>query len=144
MPINSRNKGAAFEREVAKILNGFFQSNHIEFTTKRNLDQYQAKDQCDLNMPFHAVECKFYKEGEWYQQGWWNQVCESAGDSLIPVLVFKYNRRPIRVCVPLHAINTELPTNNDITAVMPIESWLDVLQNNWSRYEMLSKLRKKS
>jgi len=137
MPINSRNKGAAFEREVAKILNGFFQSNHIEFTTKRNLDQYQAKDQCDLNMPFHAVECKFYKEGEWYQQGWWNQVCESAGDSLIPVLVFKYNRRPIRVCVPLHAINTELPANNDITAVMPIESWLDVLQNNWTKYENL-------
>ena len=79
MPINSRNKGAQFEREVAKILNGFFASHQIDFTTKRNLDQYQAKSQCDLNMPFHAVECKFYKEGEWYQEGWWKQVCESAG-----------------------------------------------------------------
>ena len=59
MPINSRNKGAQFERDVARILNEFFQENGIDYETKRNLDQYQQKDQCDLNIPFHSLECKF-------------------------------------------------------------------------------------
>ena len=35
MPINSRNKGAQFERDVAKILNGFFADNNIDFQTKQ-------------------------------------------------------------------------------------------------------------
>jgi hypothetical protein len=43
MPINSRNKGAKFERDIAKILNGFFVDNGIDYETKRNLDQYQQK-----------------------------------------------------------------------------------------------------
>ncbi len=44
MPINSRTKGATFEREVAKILNDFFESEGIDYVCKRNLDQYQSKD----------------------------------------------------------------------------------------------------
>ena len=88
MPINSRNKGAQFERDIAKILNGFFLDNDIDYETKRNLDQYQQKDLCDLNIPYHSVECKFYKEGDWLKSAWWNQVCESAGPN-IPVLIFK-------------------------------------------------------
>ena len=68
MPINSRNKGAKFERDIAKILNGFFLDNDIDYETKRNLDQYQQKDLCDLNIPFHSVECKFYKEGDWHSR----------------------------------------------------------------------------
>ena len=63
MTINSRNKGAQFERDIAKILNEFFEKEGIDYQTKRNLDQYQGAGQCDLNMPYHAVECKFYKEG---------------------------------------------------------------------------------
>ncbi len=58
MPINSRNKGASFERQVANILNDFFERQGIDYRTKRNLVQYQEKDLCDLNIPFHAVECK--------------------------------------------------------------------------------------
>ena len=90
MPINSRTKGATFERDVAKILNEFFKSEGIDYVCKRNLDQYQSKDLCDINIPHHAVECKFYKEGDWYQQGWWDQVCK-ATKGRIPVLIFKYN-----------------------------------------------------
>lgn len=108
MPINSRNKGAQFERDVANILNGFFSENNIDFKTKRNLDQYQQKELCDLDIPFHAVECKFYKEGEWLKSAWWDQVC-SASYGKIPVLIFKFNRRPIRVCIPLHAMNLDWP-----------------------------------
>ena len=134
MPINSRNKGAQFERDVANILNGFFSENNIDFKAKRNLDQYQQKELCDLDIPFHAVECKFYKEGEWLKSAWWDQVC-SASDGRIPVLIFKFNRRPIRVCVPLHAMNLEWPHENNKICVMDIEHWLDVLKNNWRRYD---------
>ena len=42
--INSRNKGAAFERDIAKILNEFFIEEGIDYQTKRNLDQYQQKE----------------------------------------------------------------------------------------------------
>jgi hypothetical protein len=109
--VNSRNKGAQFERDVAKILNEFFEAEGIDYQTKRNLDQYQGAGQCDLNMPYHAVECKFYKEGTGLKSAWWNQVCESA-QGRIPVLIFKFNRRPIQVCIPLHAINTEWEEDN--------------------------------
>ena len=134
MPINSRNKGAKFERDIAKILNGFFLDNDIDYETKRNLDQYQQKDLCDLNIPFHSVECKFYKEGDWLQSAWWNQVCESAGAN-IPVLIFKFNRKPIRVCIPLYAINLDWPRENDKICIMSMEDWLDTLKKNWGDYE---------
>jgi Holliday junction resolvase len=133
MPINSRTKGATFEREVAKILNDFFESEGIDYVCKRNLDQYQSKDLCDINIPHHAVECKFYKEGDWYQQGWWDQVCKSTGGR-IPVLIFKYNRKPIRVCVPLYAINSGWEKDDNKVTVMPMKEWLEVLRKNWDLY----------
>ena len=134
MPINSRNKGAQFERDVARILNEFFQENGIDYETKRNLDQYQQKDQCDLNIPFHSLECKFYKEGDWLKTAWWEQVCEISGHN-IPVLIYKFNRKPIRVCTPLFAINLDWPREKDKICIMSMEDWLEVLKRNWSDYE---------
>ncbi len=47
--INSRNKGASFEREIASKINEFLEENSNNFPkfkdvpkVKRNLDQYQA------------------------------------------------------------------------------------------------------
>ena len=65
MPINSRNKGASYERKVVGILNDFFLQNNFDVTCKRNLDQYQTKNLSDINIPFHSIECKHYKEGNW-------------------------------------------------------------------------------
>ena len=132
--INSRTKGAAFERQVAGILNKFFQCEKIDYACKRNLDQYQTKNLCDINIPFHAVECKAYKEGEWVKPEWWRQVCQSR-DARIPVLVYKFNRRPVRVHLPLHAINTNWPLNFEQVAVLSMNDWLGVLKKNWSTYE---------
>jgi len=140
MTINSRNKGAQFERDIAKILNEFFEKEGIDYQTKRNLDQYQGAGQCDLNMPYHAVECKFYKEGTGLKSAWWNQVCESA-QGRIPVLIFKFNRRPIQVCIPLHAINTEWEEDNKKVAFMPMDEWLEILRRNWKIYSMLDCLK---
>ena len=130
----SRTKGVTFERAIVKEINNFFESEGVPYNCKRNLDQYQQKELCDLDIPFHAVECKFYKEGEWLKSAWWDQVC-SASNGRIPVLIFKFNRRPIRVCVPLHAMNLDWPHENDKICVMDMEHWLDVLKKNWRRYD---------
>ena len=131
--INSRNKGAQFERDVVRILNNFFIDEGIDYQTKRNLDQYQQKDLCDLQIPYHSIECKFYKEGDWLKAAWWDQVCKASEDN-IPVLIFKFNRRPIRVCIPLYAINTEWVKDNQAIAIMAIDDWLSVLKTNWKSY----------
>ena len=132
---DSRNKGAAFEREIVNRLNDFFVDQDIIFDCKRNLSQYQTKNLTDIEIPYHAVECKFYKEGDWIKSAWWNQVCDSSGDK-IPVLIFKYNRRPIRVCVPLYAINLDWPHENDKICVMSMDDWLETLKTNWKDYEL--------
>ena len=68
--INSRNKGAVFERDIAKLINNFFKDQGVDFKTKRNLEQYQEKDLGDLNIPNHVIECKRYASGNWYKESW--------------------------------------------------------------------------
>tara|TARA_R110000796_G_scaffold252638_1_gene389672 strand:- start:906 stop:1304 length:399 start_codon:yes stop_codon:yes gene_type:complete len=128
--INSRNKGASFEREVASHLNKVFEKNNIEFKVKRNLEQYQIKDQGDLDLPNHTIECKRYASGNWYKDVWWEQVVRSCGDT-IPVLIWKYNHQPIRVCVPMYYINPTLYKGNNLkTVVITFEDWLVLVVNN--------------
>tara|TARA_R110002012_G_scaffold181582_2_gene347993 strand:+ start:456 stop:872 length:417 start_codon:yes stop_codon:yes gene_type:complete len=128
--INSRNKGASFERDIAKRLNTFFKQKGIDFKVKRNLEQYQEKDLGDLNIPKHIIECKRYASGNWYKEDWWQQVCASCGND-IPVLIWKYNHQPIRVCVPLWAVaghNFEKhgdSPDNSVTIVFTFEHWLE-------------------
>lgn len=133
MPINSRTKGASYERKVVGILNDFFLQNDLDVSCKRNLDQYQTKGMCDIVIPNHAIECKHHKQGNWYKQEWWDQVCESS-QGRIPVLVFKFNRVPTRVAIPLYAINTDWDSDNDSIAVLSLEQWLEILKKNWHSY----------
>jgi hypothetical protein len=97
---DSRTKGAAFERDIVKRINAFADDHALGFTCKRNLDQYQTADLCDIQIPHHAIECKAYKSGWWFHTGWWDQVCEACGDD-IPVLIYKFNNKAIRVCIPV-------------------------------------------
>ena len=123
--INSRNKGASFERDIAKRLNIFFKEKGVDFKAKRNLEQYQEKDLGDLNIPNHIIECKRYASGNWYREDWWQQVCDSCEEE-IPVLIWKYNHQPIRVCVPLWAVAGHGNThNNSVTVVLTFEHWLE-------------------
>ena len=109
--VNSRTKGANFERDVCKKLTDFFKSINHPLEFKRNLDQYQKKDQADIQFSEFAIECKCYaatKDG-WHKTEWWKQVCKAAQiNQLTPLLIFKFNRRPIRVVLPLYMINEKL------------------------------------
>ena len=60
--VNSRNKGAAFERVICNKLNAVLESKGIDTRVKRNLDQYQTKGMADIYFDKFAIECKRDKE----------------------------------------------------------------------------------
>lgn len=101
MTINSRNKGATFERDIAReleLLTG------IRF--QRNLEQSRAVDHCDLIPDSDAwpysLELKAYAAGNGCKPAWREQATRAAAKTgRIPCVVYKYNRQPIRVCLPL-------------------------------------------
>lgn len=94
---NSREKGAAFERQIARELAG---ATGLE--VRRNIEQYQ-KSNCpgDLVGPGvagYAIECKRYKASKPSLVKAWREQCLSqAQGGLIPVLVVKLDRQPIEV-----------------------------------------------
>ena len=124
---DSRNKGATFERDIVKRINAFADQHTLGFTCKRNLDQYQTADLCDIQIPRHSIECKAYKSGWWYAPAWWEQVCAACGDNT-PVLIYKFNNKAIRVCLPLYAINENMARDNSRTAVVTLDEWLELLK----------------
>jgi hypothetical protein len=127
---DSRNKGAAFERDIVKRINAFADKHALGFTCKRNLDQYQTADLCDIQIPRHAIECKAYKSGWWYAPAWWDQVCAACGDNT-PVLIYKFNNKAIRVCLPLYSINQNMARDNSRTAVITLDEWLELLKEDF-------------
>ena len=107
--VNSRTKGASFEREVAKLL-----LLELGITFKRDLRQYQEADHGDLipddpAFPFE-LELKRYAHGPISgTDKWWQQVTTAANKTgKRPALIYKYDRQPIRVVVELHDIRCNI------------------------------------
>lgn len=99
---NSRNKGAAFEREIAQEL---YRLTGINL--KRDLDQYRQSDLGDLictdpAFPF-VIECKRFANGG-FQSAWWAQASKAAlSAGKRAVVVYRFDRQPVRVRVQLRA-----------------------------------------
>ena len=104
MTINSRAKGATFERAIAKEL---FLLTGVTFA--RNLEQSRAVDHCDLiadnaAWPF-SLELKAYAAGVGCRPEWQRQSKRAAAKTgKLPCVIFRYNRRPVRVSVPMKAL----------------------------------------
>jgi hypothetical protein len=47
------------------------------------------------------------------------------------VLIYKFNNKPIRVCVPLHSINAKIAKNNARTVVLTLEDWFFLLKSSF-------------
>lgn len=124
--VDSRNKGAQFELKICKRINEFLQDRLSSVRVKRNLEQYQVSNQCDIDLPNYSIECKAYKDGCWYQEAWWIQCVDSCRDKT-PVLIFKFNNKPIRAVVPLYFVNPSLEKDNYRTVVMTLEEWFNCL-----------------
>ena len=104
----SRSKGATFERAVCKII---FDELGVE--VRRNLSQYQERDLGDIMLDPFMIEAKRYASGNWFQKPWWEQAKTAAAkQNMIPVLIWKYDRQPIRVTLPMYAVNSEWATDS--------------------------------
>ena len=100
MSAKSRNKGARVEREIAQKLDALL---GIRFT--RNLEQVRSGGgdliADDKDFPF-SVEIKARAEGVTCLTAWKLQSSEAAAKcGKIPAVIFKFNRQPVRVAVPL-------------------------------------------
>lgn len=115
--VNSRNKGASYERDVK---NRLFDALGMDF--RRVLDQWAEAGLPDLvceddAFPF-VVECKRYKSGSTFANPkHWEQVCHAATKyterrrvlrpheaAKLPALVYKYDRLPERWRIPIGAL----------------------------------------
>ena len=103
MSKKSRTKGAQFERAVCRAI-----KDELGLDVRRNLSQYQESDLGDIELEPFLIECKRYASGNWFQKPWWEQTKTAAAkQNMIPVLIWKYDRQPVRVTVPMYMINSE-------------------------------------
>ena len=122
MTINSRNKGAAFERQIA---NALIEDLNLKNPVKRILEQTRTKELPDLMLGTWCIECKAYGAGAEPRPDWWDQVlASSSGQGLKPALVYKFNNRPIKVRVLANSINKEI--KNSLVTVDLL--WPDFIQ----------------
>jgi hypothetical protein len=102
--VNGRNKGAQFERSIAKMLEA-----ELGISFKRDLEQYRAGDHGDLiaddpDFPF-VIECKRYAQGTGCRPAWWAQATAAAeAASRLPCVIYKYDRRDIRCVISFTAV----------------------------------------
>ena len=94
MAINSRTKGANFEREIGNLLQ---EKLSLTNPVKRILEQTRTKELPDLKMGRWCIECKRYGPGSDPLDEWWDQVIASSRPSGLPALIYKFNRKPIKV-----------------------------------------------
>tara|TARA_B110000483_G_scaffold73925_1_gene91945 strand:- start:578 stop:1000 length:423 start_codon:yes stop_codon:yes gene_type:complete len=125
MPINSRTKGAAFERLIVNKINECLEEVGVEDRVSRNFDQSWKAGLADIYFKNFCIECKRYGDSKTnqYKEAWWQQVLKSAGDDFIPILIYKFNQKPIYCVVPLWLFSNEENGNksNHSTANVPLE-----------------------
>ena len=102
--VNGRNKGRAFELQVARLLEA-----ELGIKFRRDLRQYQQSELGDLipdddAFPF-LIEAKRYAQGTGCRASWWAQANAAANAvGKLPCVVYKYDRRDIRCVVSFTAL----------------------------------------
>ena len=122
MTINSRTKGEAFERLIVNTINRCFKEEGIDDRVSRNFDQSWKAGLADIYFRNFCIECKRYGNSNtnMYKQAWWDQVVKSAGDDFIPLLIYKFNRKPIYAVVPAWLVSAA-PKDNQVVYMCPME-----------------------
>ncbi|MDC0453917.1 hypothetical protein OAL98_01710 [Gammaproteobacteria bacterium] len=124
MPVNSRAKGANFEREIGNLL---VQDLNLTNPVKRILEQTRTKELPDLRLGRWCIECKRYGDGGEPPKDWWEQVLRSCSEeSLMPALIYKFNRRPIKVRLLASSINP-LIQNKLITVDLLWDDFIEII-----------------
>jgi|TARA_R100000479_G_scaffold108045_1_gene54226 hypothetical protein len=130
MAINSRTKGAAFERLIVRKINECLEQEGIEDRVSRNFDQSWKGGLADIYYRNFAIECKRYKNNKtnMYKQSWWDQVVASAGDKYIPLLIYKFDRKPIYAVIPAYLVSNA-PEHYQVTYMCPLEDLCKDIKN---------------
>ena len=81
MAINSRTKGANFEREIGNML---VEQLDLKQPVKRILEQTRTKELPDLKLGRWCLECKRYGDGADPTEDWRNQVLSATGNAEFP------------------------------------------------------------
>jgi hypothetical protein len=124
LPVNSRAKGANFEREIGNLL---VQDLNLTNPVKRILEQTRTKELPDLRLGRWCIECKRYGDGGEPPKDWWEQVLRSCSEeSLMPALIYKFNRRPIKVRLLASSINP-LIQNKLITVDLLWDDFIEII-----------------
>ena len=126
---NSRNKGASFEREIANELTTKLELKH---QLKRILEQTREKHLPDLMIGRWYLECKRYGSGAEPLEAWWQQVLDATKEKGIPALVYKFDRRPIKVRVPIGSINPDLHIDSPFNADLLWDDFIFLLKELYS------------
>jgi len=124
--VDSRAKGAGFEREIAHLI-----YEHLGISVRRDLDQYRESQHGDLiGLDGWVIECKRYADNSSFlhRAEWWTQTCNAARNGEHPVLIYKYDRRPIRCVFPLHVINPAMAIKFDEVVTTTFETWCYVVR----------------
>tara|TARA_B100000768_G_scaffold164731_1_gene166839 strand:- start:4579 stop:5004 length:426 start_codon:yes stop_codon:yes gene_type:complete len=124
LPVNSRAKGANFEREIGNLL---VQDLNLINPVKRILEQTRTKELPDLRLGRWCIECKRYGDGGEPPKEWWEQVLRScSAESLMPALIYKFNRRPIKVRLLASSINPAIQ-NKLITVDLLWDDFIEII-----------------
>ena len=127
---NGRVKGANFERELARMI-----YDELGVQTKRDLEQYRASDHGDLiGLDGWTIEAKRYAHnaGGNFKPEWWKQVTSAANaHGTEPVLIYKYDRQPIKCVVFLSSINGEF-AGKDNVATISFPTWCMLVRESWA------------
>lgn len=124
MPVNSRAKGANFESEIGNLL---VQDLNLINPVKRILEQTRTKELPDLRLGRWCIECKRYGDGGEPPKDWWEQVLRSCSEaSLMPALVYKFNRRPIKVRLLASSINPNIQ-NKLVTVDLLWDDFIEII-----------------
>ena len=79
-----------------------------------------------------CIECKRYGDGSEPSEEWWNQVLiASSNDDQIPALVYKFNRKPLKVRILASCINKNIQ-NNDITVDLSWQDFISIIKELFS------------
>ncbi|MEK9649540.1 MAG: hypothetical protein VW146_01175 [Gammaproteobacteria bacterium] len=123
MAINSRTKGANFEREIGNLLQDAL---NLKNPVRRILEQTRTKELPDLKLGRWCLECKRYGTGSEPLEEWWEQVANATGEKEFSALVYKFNRRPIKVRISAATLNPNLSSNIKIDLLW--DDFLEVLR----------------
>ena len=125
MAINSRTKGANFEREIGNLLQ---EALSLKNPVRRILEQTRTKELPDLKLGRWCLECKRYGAGSEPLDDWWEQVVNATGENEFSALIYKFNRRPIKVRMLAGTLIPELDASS-ITIDMMWEDFVEILRS---------------